>query len=289
MTDTEELTPEQQHEQEQAAFNSAFEDPKPEVKAPDKQVEVTTEKADATAPEPEDPWKNVNPVIKQQLDEIKQQNTKLESDVKAAIGRAAAVQAAFDAAKKAATAAGTQAPTQNQISQAASSEKWKKLKEDFPDWAEALDERLAEQAANNKPQTVDQEALKKGVFDSLTPTLQQIRAELRAEASREVRELAKIDAKHEGWEDTVKNPAFNTWMESQTAEVKALASSDKSADAIRMLDLYATHLKAVEKQKAKQERLGAALTPQGTGMAGGPELLSDREQAEQAFNEVFKS
>jgi hypothetical protein len=72
-------------------------------------------------------------------------------------------------------------------------------------------------------------------------------------------------------------------MQAQAPEVQALASSYKSADAIRMLDLYAEHSKKSEQHQRKKERLAAATTPQGSG-AGGPTPIDDDDAFLAGFN-----
>ena len=52
------------------------------------------------------------------------------------------LRAAVDAARQQTQRAGGAAPTDAEIAAANTSAKWKQMKEDFPDWAEAMEERL---------------------------------------------------------------------------------------------------------------------------------------------------
>jgi hypothetical protein len=49
-----------------------------------------------------------------------------------------------------------------------------------------------------------------------------------------------IEARHPGWRNDVQRPEFVGWMQQQPGEIQALGSSEKAADAIRLLDLYRT-------------------------------------------------
>ena len=48
----------------------------------------------------------------------------------------------------------------------------------------------------------------------------------------------QLDAAHPGWKSTVQSQDFSVWMGRQPASVQALASSNREADAILMLDLF---------------------------------------------------
>lgn len=196
------------------------------------------------------------------LDRIEPRLKSVEGRTGAALEGVHALKTALEAAK-AATKAGGEAPTQEQIAAAAtSSAKWKQAKEDYPDWAEAMDERLAA-LPRAEASPVDVAGLK----TELTGTVSEIVAQAASQAKAEARELARIDRKHENWEETVATPDFKTWRDAQPPEIQALGASDKSADAIKMLDAYEAHRKAVAEATAKkqrdQKRLDSAITPKG--------------------------
>lgn len=238
-------------------------------------------------------WEGVPAKVRQTLEVISGkvgQIDRLQHDLKSVAGRTGAalegvhaLKTALDAAK-AATKAGDDAPTQEQIAAAAtSSEKWNQAKEDYPEWAEAMDERLA--AMGPGKAAVDVAGLK----TELTGSMSEIVAQATSQAKAEARELAKVDRKHENWEATVETPDFMAWKPTQPPEIQALFDSDRAADAIKMLDLYEDHRKAVAEATAKtdrnKQRLESAVTPKGVSVAS-PRTVSDREAAERAFAAV---
>ena len=99
----------------------------------------------AAAPEPEaDPLAGLSDVVRAklaQIDQLAEANTLLQQHVKSAEGRVAAMQREFQAARQVAP---QEAPSQGQIVSAAKNpEKWDALKEDFPEWAGAMEEYVA--------------------------------------------------------------------------------------------------------------------------------------------------
>jgi hypothetical protein len=140
-------------------------------------------------------------------------------------------------------------------------------------------------------------------------------AESRAE--KRARELARVDAKHEDWEEKINTPQFAAWAYTDgpnTTEAKQLAAlkrtapdqaavllgdmarrypkwwtergalmeSDRPADAIKLLDAYALHGKAEAERAKNQQRLEAAVPVKGTASQRQP-TVSEREAAEKAF------
>ena len=56
-------------------------------------------------------------------------------------------------------------------------------------------------------------------------------------------EVEKVSRAHPGWEKTISTKRFTAWMGKQPKSVQRLADSNKSEDAILMLDLYMMHRK----------------------------------------------
>ena len=197
-------------------------------------------------------------------------------------GLVSKLDSALAAAKAVTQAQGKATPTQDQVTAAqGSTERWKRLEQDFPEWTAALNERLAgmaEELAGKLP-AIDQAAIKREIIAGIAPMFESAR--------NEGRTLALVDLKHEGWEDTVKTKEFGAWLKVQTPEIQALADSEKAPDAIKLLDAYKAHndaaVKAEEERQRNQKRLAGNLTPTGTGtpQAGG---ITD----EQAFERGFK-
>lgn len=220
--------------------------------------------------------------------------------------RVEAISKAGTDAARAATAAGGAAPTKAQIDAAAAGGgvKWKQMMEDFPDWADAMEERLAALKPGSSP-TVDVESITKEVLGTVQPLV--------AAARDEGRQLARIDAKHPGWEKTVNTPEFRDWtleggptVEAYTEYKEADKTDPKKAreieqgfatqfpkwwgdrgaalfsadadDAVKLLDGFEVHRKAAAAAAAKQEknkaRLAAAVAPTQAN-SGGPSVLPD--------------
>ena len=187
------------------------------------------------------------------------------------------LKAAITAARTAAADKGADAPTDAQVAAATqSTAKWKQMQEDFPEWAAAMEEKLA----GMKGGTVDTGAITKGVVDQVGPMLKE--AEVRA------RNFARVDIAHEGWEDTVKTPEFSTWLKSQPEDVQALAASDHARDAIKLLDGFKAS-KSPAQSPAKEDpkaRLEAAVAPTKATAVTKPEPMTEEQAAAAAFKRI---
>lgn len=252
---------------------------KPEVKP------VVVEEVPKEAPVTEvvaDPWDGVPVVVRQALETLPTRLRNIEGHIG---GLTSSMKAAKEAAA-AATKAGAEAPTQAQVQAATTSgEKWKQIKEDFPEWADAMEERLAAQAATSRPApVVDVDALKREWSES---TKAQV-----AGAVDQAEERAFVRLKHPGWKATVNTESFRSWMTAQPPELRALANSDLADDAIKMLDAYATVQKAAAKKAAddaeKKKRLEGAVTPKGTGSPAGTTTTNDEDAFAGGFKKVTK-
>lgn len=251
------------------------------------QVDDKAEGAEAAAPaaapgaEPAavvDPWEGVHPTVRahlEKLDKVPDQIRNLAGHIG---GLKSAIQPALDAAK-AASAAGKDAPTGTQIEAAASSgPKWTQLKEDFPEWADAAEERFGKAAVAAPAVNVDE--IKTAATQAAVDSVQAELAELRADAVEQV---------HAGWNDTVKTAAFGAYLDGAAPEVKALAASNKPRDAIKLLDGF----KAAEKVAADKaaavvktnKRLGGATVVKSV-TTGGPVQLNDEDAFTTGFKQV---
>ena len=222
--------------------------------------------------QPEDPLAGLSPTVRAklaQIDELAQANAQLLHHVKTTEGRVAAMQREAQQARQAAT---QEAPSQTAIVSAAKNpEKWDQLKQDFPEWAGAMEEYVASKVG--------------GQQQGLTPEqvsgyVQQQVAQTRAEMGR-LMEEARIEGKYENWRDTVNTTEFAQWFTVQSPETRALADSSAARDAIKMLDLFNTS-KSVSATDIRQERgarLAAAATTR-TGQTPPPKTLGDMSPAE---------
>lgn len=193
--------------------------------------------------------------------------------------------AAVATATAAASSKGGVAPTDAEVSAAQadkSGEKWKQVQVDFPDWAEALEERLAGIGAQ-KP--VDVDALKKDVTGTVEARVSQ--------GVDEAEERAFLRLKYPTWKNDAKTPEFRAWFAAQPAEIQSLGSSTLADDAIKVFDSYSVHRKSVSDAAAarqrNQRRLEGAVTPRGTSHPVTPGTLPDEEGLNVGFNKVRRA
>ena len=245
----------------------------PLAAAPETPQEPEPEQAQIEPEQPEDPLAGLSPAVRAklaQIDELAQANAQLLHHVKTTEGRVAAMQREAQQARQAAT---QDAPTQTAIASAAKNpEKWEQLKQDFPEWAGAMEEYVASKMGGQQQQNLTPE--------QVTNYVQQQVAQTRAEMGR-LMEEARIEGKYENWRDTVNTTEFAQWFTVQSPETRALADSSAAKDAIKMLDLFNTS-KSVSATEIKQERgarLAAAATTR-TGQTPPPKTLGDMSPAE---------
>ena len=245
----------------------------PLAAAPETPQEPEPEQAQIEPEQPEDPLAGLSPAVRAklaQIDELAQANAQLLHHVKTTEGRVAAMQREAQQARQAAM---QDAPTQTAIASAAKNpEKWEQLKQDFPEWAGAMEEYVASKMGGQQQQNLTPE--------QVTNYVQQQVAQTRAEMGR-LMEEARIEGKYENWRDTVNTTEFAQWFTVQSPETRALADSSAAKDAIKMLDLFNTS-KSVSATDIKQERgarLAAAATTR-TGQTPPPKTLGDMSPAE---------
>lgn len=162
---------------------------------------------------------------------------------------------ALATAKAAAQAKGADVPTDREVQAALSNpEEWKRLKEDFPEWAGPVEAEFA--------------ALRKEIAAQRAPQPQPVDVDrIRAEAVEEAEERMALRQQHPNWKQDVKTPEFHAWLKAQNAETQALAGSRMAVDAIKLLDGYEEHRKQAQAKQAKkqedQRRLERAVAPKG--------------------------
>jgi hypothetical protein len=217
----------------------------PEETAPtEKPAEKNTEEPNV------DPWAGVAPALREQMEGMNQRMASLDeitARLKTAEGRVSALQS--ELAKKA-----TQdvkktpgaAPSAAQVDAAATDAEWEELKEDFPEWANALEKRIA-------------------------ATNENVRSLISKEQARMTEEVEKriVSIKHPGYQKTIQDPDFKTWFQAQPAEFQKLANSMKADDAITVLDGYAAARgKGPSRIQDRKKRLqDAATIPKGSQQA----------------------
>ena len=236
--------------------------------------------AEEAAPdvEPEDPLAGLSDVVRAklaQIDELATANAQLLHHVKTAEGRVAAMQREFQQARVAQQQVAPQeAPSQGQIVNAAKNpEKWEQLKEDFPEWAGAMEEYVASKLGSvQSQQGLDPQQVAAFVQQQVDQTKVEMRQAI---------EEARVDGKYENWKDTVNTLEFTQWFTVQSPETRSLANSDSARDAIRMLDLFHDTKKrsASDIKQERGQRLAAAATTR-PGQTPPPKTLDDMSPEE---------
>ena len=246
----------------------------PLAAAPETPQEPEPEQAQIEPEQPEDPLAGLSPAVRAklaQIDELAQANAQLLHHVKTTEGRVAAMQREAQQARQAAM---QEAPSQTAIASAAKNpEKWEQLKQDFPEWAGAMEEYVASKlGVSSQQQSLSPEAVAQFV--------QQEVANTKAEMGR-LMEEARIEGKYENWRDTINTTEFAQWFAVQTPDTRALADSPAAKDAIKMLDLFSTAQtrSAGDIKQERGARLAAAATTR-TGQTPPPKTLGDMSPAE---------
>ena len=243
-------------EQEQQEMEKVRSEAEAEIFGGVEPTQEPNEVAPPAAKEPEadnaaaDPWAGVAPALREQMEGMSQRLSSLDeitNRLKTAEGRVSALQS--ELAKKA-----TQdvkktpgaAPSAAQVDAAATDAEWEELKEDFPEWANALERRIA-------------------------ATNESVRSLISKEQARMTEEVEKriVSIKHPGYQKTIQDPDFKTWFQAQPAEFQKLANSMKADDAITVLDGYAAARgKGPSRIQDRKKRLqDAATIPKGSQQA----------------------
>lgn len=210
-----------------------------------------------------DPWAGVAPALREQMEGMNQRMASLDeitARLKTAEGRVSALQS--ELAKKA-----TQdvkktpgaAPSAAQVDAASTDAEWEELKEDFPEWANALERRIA---ATN---------------ESVRSLISKEQARMTEEVERRI-----VSIKHPGYQKTIQDPDFKTWFQAQPAEFQKLANSMKADDAITVLDGYAAARgKGPSRIQDRKKRLQEAATiPKGSQQQAPIKSEADMTEAE---------
>lgn len=249
------------------------------------QIETESEPQAQAAEQPqqpeqaEDPLAGIPEVVRAKLaeiDQLKHANAQLLHHVRTAEGRVAAMQREFQQAKVAQqVVAPQQAPTQGQIATAVKSpEKWEQLKQDFPEWGSAVEEFVTSKLGAVQPAqpNLDPKLVEAYVQQQVAATKAEMQLAL---------EEARVEGKYDDWKTTVASPDFLQWFALQPAEVRALAESTSSRDAIRMLDMFSESKKrtATDIKQERGARLAAAATVR-PGQTPPPKTLDDMSPSE---------
>ena len=117
-------------------------------------------------------------------------------------------------------------PSNEQISEAMKTDEgWGQFSEDYPEIADAIDNRLESRLGNQEEK----------INNALAPVIEKQQVEAQTEANGAVTEV------YPTWQEEVQKEDFANWIGSQPAAVQGLADSDDVADATSLIGLYDTH------------------------------------------------
>ena len=173
------------------------------------------------------------------------------------------------AATAAAKEQGADAPSATQVREAmADGEKLAALREEFPEWAEALDEQisLVEQRVLSKVPAADTSGL---------ATKDEI---------EEFRQKLPVLIKHPTFEKDIRSEVFSKWFDAQPVDVQALADSEEPSDAIALMDKFYERTPSLKKDP--QKRLADAVAPQTGANKPQPRAQSEDDGMRLGYNSV---
>lgn len=260
-------------------------------KAPEPEPEV-----DGPEPEPEDPYAGLPDAVKDKLSRVDALESRLSdydaiaNRLKQAESRIGSITNQLHQAKQAAEDV-KKAPTETEIAAAAASDKeWEELKDDFPEWASAMDKRLG--AERQKAESALAE-IKETIKVLQTPKEDKTQ-ELETRISR-MREELLLEVRHPGWQTTAKSPEFVEFFKTLPADKQAKAGSDKAVDAIEILDLFReskTKKSPSEIAKSRQQRLSQSQLP-SSGQKSTPKKsvddMTDEEYRQYLAKEIWQN
>jgi hypothetical protein len=246
----EELTAEQIWSELDAA-ESAGESPPEEQQAHTESAQKQEDEVDGKAEEKAAPVQALSDEERAMLRQLPE----LVHLVKTTVGRVGSIQSELQKIGKAAATQAADSPTEKQIERASESpEAWKKLKEDFPDWAEGVEAYVSSR-----------------IPSSAAPDTQKIVSEAVAKARAEVVALREKEAEEElddtrpDWREVVKGEDFAKWLSSQPAEYQQRAMSTWRPSAVlRIISDFEKASKPKPQDGAPQKRLASAAIPSGT-------------------------
>jgi hypothetical protein len=245
-----------------------------EEDAASKETATTDASATATTP-PEDEWAGVSPKVRKEIeamssklgsvDKINEQLRTISGHIGGLTQSQRALKDALAQATTSTKASGAAAPTQQQVQDATkSTAKWNELKQDYPDWAEAIDLRLAEMTAKLTPAAPSVDVPKLTADFEARLKQAEATAEERAVTART---YGYIDSQvGRSWMKDVNSPEFDKWIATQPDDVKQLAASAEPDDAIALVKKFREGRAKTATKDQLTSRLKRAATPTGTAV-----------------------
>lgn len=162
----------------------------------------------------------------------------------------------------------------------------KRMKEQYPELAGDLTADLSEMLAGMAPKPADP----KEIDTLVSQRVQSEMASIREAAVTDRHEHWKTDLWVDGKLGETRTPDYIAWLNSlPAADASAFETSANPYFVGKKLDaFYAWKTKTNQKQAEKQDRLKAAVQPQGV-LRAGPQTVSDEEAMRKGFAEGFNS
>jgi hypothetical protein len=210
--------------------------------------------------EPSSQWAQIDPAIQAEMDGLKAKISSvdaMEERLKQAERRLGGVLNELHAAKESAKQT-NDAPSNEQMQQAAENQKaWDELKEDFPEWAAGIDNRIAATSAEIKKNIPDVTAMRQEITEEFNAKYEDLLLRM---SNNNV-----IASRHANWLNDVNSDEFQLWRQENN-----VPDTNDPATAISILDSYYEHKQSkpsVKDIKAEREqRLKSAETIPGRKM-----------------------
>ena len=250
-----------------AAEEFENETPEPVVEPKEEQEPIAEEKEEEPEIE-EDPWAGVSPALRKTFEEMSDK-VKTFDDVtgrlKQAENRIGSLQnkirdderAVQEAAKVA------PAPTREEIEAAAAEDKsWQELKDEFPEWAEAMDVRLARQDTSLEKQRAEMRDL---FADSKTELTQDTETRIAAlqKTMAETIEMTVLSARYPNYEKDIQTKEYRDFIEAAPDDIKQKTTSRLAKDAISVLDAFHKIKSAPVAKADRKKRLEESVEVRG--------------------------
>ena len=223
-------------------------------------VEQEEQQAEPEAAPAADPWEGVPAALKQTLEALQSKVSAIDTignEVKQWSGRVGAIQRELQLQRNAAEQAAktvSEAPTKQQMAEAAQDdEAWSELKDEFPEWADALEQRTGK--------------LEKKFSEQIESLRQQQPQAPDLSALRREYDQKLLTVKHPSWKQVVTSPEYNEWLNKQPQDVrqKALESTD-ALECIEVLDQFTAAKSPVKDVVDKRrERLASSVSAPSGG------------------------
>lgn len=223
-------------------------------------AEQEEQQAEPEAAPEADPWEGVPAALKQTLEALQSKVSAIDTignEVKQWSGRVGAIQRELQLQRNAAEQAAktvSEAPTKQQMAEAAQDdEAWSELKDEFPEWADALEKRA--------------DKLEKKFSEQIESLRQQQPQAPDLSALRREYDQKLLTIKHPSWQQLVASPEYNEWLNKQPQDVrqKALESTD-ALECIEVLDQFTAAKSPVKDVVDKRkERLASSVSAPSGG------------------------